>query len=80
MYASEAETYSAAEFGCVTHARVDCLCDVHPLSRGVPIRRVPFPERLMELGVSRLAFVTWAEEITAWQESQSQGLQLVGEG
>jgi hypothetical protein len=36
----------------------------------VPIRTVPFAERLIQLGLSRRSFVTWAEEISAWQESQ----------
>ncbi len=35
------------------------------------ITTVPFAERLLELGVSRRSFVTWAEEISAWLESQT---------
>ena len=61
--------------GCGDHGLPHCLCDVKPLSSGVPIKTVPFAERLLELGLTRRSFVTWAEEISAWQESQ--GLQLV---
>jgi len=63
--------------GCSDHGLPHCLCDVQPLSAGVPIRTVPFAERLLELGVTRRSFVPWPEEISAWQESQS--LQLVAE-
>jgi hypothetical protein len=56
--------------GCSDHGLAHCLCDVQPLSAGVPIRTVPFAERLIQLGLSRRSFVTWAEEISAWQESQ----------
>ncbi len=69
----------AMEFstGCSDHGLPHCLCDVQPLSAGVPITTIPFPERLLELGLTRRSFVTWAEEISAWLESQS--LQLVAE-
>ena len=63
--------------GCFDHGLPHCLCDVQPLSAGVPITTVPFAERLLELGLTRRSFVTWAEEISAWLESQS--LQLVAE-
>ena len=63
--------------GCSDHGLPHCLCDVEPLSAGVPITAVPFAERLLELGVTRRSFVTWAEEISAWLESQT--LQLTAE-
>jgi hypothetical protein len=63
--------------GCSEHGLPHCLCDVEPLTAGVPIKTVPFAERLLELGLTRRSFVTWAEEIAAWQESQK--LQLVVE-
>ena len=66
-----------ASTGCSDHGLEHCLCDVQPLSAGVPITTIPFPERLLELGLTRRSFVTWAEEISAWLESQS--LQLVAE-
>lgn len=63
--------------GCSDHGLPHCLCDVEPLSAGVPITDVPFAERLLELGLTRRSFVTWAEEIAAWQDSQV--LQLAAE-
>jgi hypothetical protein len=57
--------------GCSEHGLPHCLCDVQPLSAGVPITTVPFAERLLELGLTRRSFVTWAEEIAAWQDSQT---------
>jgi hypothetical protein len=71
---SEAMAFST---GCADHGLPHCLCDVQPLRAGVPIQTVPFPERLLELGLTRRSFVTWAEEIAAWQESQT--LQLAVE-
>jgi hypothetical protein len=65
MYASECRSFSDAETGCSTHGQVDCLCDVTPLARGVPIRSIPNSDRLVELGLSRHSFVTWAEELMA---------------
>ena len=56
--------------GCADHGLPHCLCDVEPLETGVPITAVPFAERLLQLGLTRRSFVTWAEEIAAWQESQ----------
>ena len=56
--------------GCSEHGLPHCLCDVEPLSSGVPIKAVPFAERLLELGLTRRSFVAWAEEVAAWQESQ----------
>jgi hypothetical protein len=64
--------------GCSDHGLPHCLCDVQPLIAGVPITTVPFAERLLELGLTRRSFVTWAEEIAAWLESQT--LSLVAEG
>lgn len=69
MYASECRSYSSAEAGCATHGQTDCLCDVTPLARGVPIQSIPNPLRLMELGLTRHSFVTWAEEILAREDS-----------
>jgi hypothetical protein len=66
-YGNEATAFST---GCLDHGLAHCLCDVQPLSAGVPIKTVPFAERLLQLGVTRRSFVTWAEEISAWQESQ----------
>ncbi len=60
--------------GCSDHGLAHCLCDVQPLTAGVPITAVPFAERLLELGVTRRSFVTWAEEISAWLESQTLSL------
>ena len=60
--------------GCSGHGLAHCLCDVQPLSSGVPITSVPFAERLLELGVTRCSFVTWAEEVSAWLESQTLSL------
>lgn len=60
--------------GCSDHGLPHCLCDVQPLSAGVPITTVPFAERLLELGLSRPSFVTWAEEVSAWLESQTLSL------
>ena len=71
---NEAMTFST---GCFDHGLAHCLCDVQPLTAGVAITTVPFAERLLELGVTRRSFVTWAEEIAAWQESQT--LQLSAE-
>ena len=68
---------TASFIGCYEHGLPHCLCDVQPLSAGVPITAVPFAERLLELGLTRRSFVTWAEEIAAWQESQT--LQLAAE-
>jgi hypothetical protein len=67
----------AVPSGCSDHGLAHCLCDVRPLSAGVPIKAVPFAERLLELGLTRRSFVTWAEEISAWLESQT--LQLAAE-
>jgi hypothetical protein len=64
---NDAMAYST---GCLDHGMPHCLCDVQLLSAGVPITNVPFAERLLQLGLSRRSFVTWAEEISAWQESQ----------
>jgi hypothetical protein len=61
----------ASSSGCSDHGLPHCLCDVQPLSAGVPITTVPFAERLMELGLTRRSFVTCAEEISAWLSSQS---------
>lgn len=77
MYTSECRTYPTQERGCATHGRPECLCDVQPLEAGVPIRAIPNAARLLELGVSCASFVTWAEEIHAWQETE--GLELVAE-
>ena len=63
--------------GCSDHGLPHCLCDVQLVSGGVPITTVPFAERLLQLGLTRRSFVTWAEEISAWQESQT--LQLAAE-
>ncbi len=63
--------------GCFDHGLPHCLCDVQPLSAGVQITTVPFAERLLELGLTRRSFVTWAGEVSAWLESQT--LQLAAE-
>ena len=63
--------------GCFDHGLSHCLCDVEPLTAGVPIKSVPFADRLLELGVTPRSFVTWAEEVSAWLESQT--LQLAAE-
>jgi hypothetical protein len=68
---SDGGTFS---IGCSDHGLPHCLCDVEPLSTGVPIKSVPFAERLLELGLSRPSFVTWAEEVSAWLESQTLSL------
>ena len=77
MHANEAMSLSN-EAGCATNALLDCLCDVQPLA-SVPIRSVPHAERLLELGLDRLNFVTWAEEVAAWMDSQAGSLRLVAE-
>lgn len=71
---NEATAFST---GCSDHGLPHCLCDVRPLTAGVPITAIPFPERLLELGLTSRSFVTWAEEISAWLESQS--LQLAAD-
>ncbi|HLF40214.1 MAG TPA: hypothetical protein VI854_01945 [Acidimicrobiia bacterium] len=76
MYANECMPYGT-DRGCAAHSQPDCLCDVEVLEAGVPIRSIPFAERLLELGVNRVSFAAWAEEVAAWQESQ--GLQLVAD-
>ena len=67
---TDGDESSAFSTGCSDHGLPHCLCDVQLLSDGVPIKTVPFPERLLQLGLTRRSFVTWAEEIAAWQESQ----------
>ncbi len=80
MHSSECRAYDAPD-GCFAHGLSDCLCDVQPIEGGVPIRAVPFPERLAELGLDRFAFVEWAEELAAWENSQDgPDLRLVAEG
>jgi hypothetical protein len=70
MYASECRSYSGEEqLGCSDHGQVECLCDVQPLARGVPIRSVPNGERLLELGLSRHSFTVWAEEVAAGHDA-----------
>jgi hypothetical protein len=78
MYAGECRTYPSGELGCADHGQADCLCDVRPLARGVPIRSIPFADRLLELGLDRLSFIAWAEEIRALGDSQAH-LRLVAE-
>ena len=78
MDTNEARAYSD-EIGCSTHGRPECLCDVQLLRPAVPIRTIPFPERLLELGLDRLSFVTWAEEISALHEWGTQALRLVAD-
>lgn len=77
MFASEARTFPSDSGGCAAHGMSDCLCDVQPITGGVPVRQVPFANRLLELGLTRQSLVTWAEELAARHESQ--GLQLVAE-
>ncbi len=73
MHASECRSYSGEEeLGCSDHGQVECLCDVQPLARGVPIRRVPNAWRLLELGLSRYSFTVWAEELAAGHDSRGQ--------
>ena len=62
---------TAFSTGCSDHGLPHCLCDVQPLSSGVPITTVPFAERLLQLGLTPRSFVTWAEEIAAWHDSQT---------
>lgn len=76
MYASEARSLSS-ESGCASHGLADCLCDV-PLLPPVKISSVPFAERLLQLGVDRLSFVAWAEEVAARIDTQ-RDLRLVAE-
>lgn len=64
MRTSEARSFSNHEVGCAGHGLPDCLCDVQPLEQ-VAIQAVPRAERLLQLGLDRLAFLTWAEELTA---------------
>jgi hypothetical protein len=79
MHASECRTYSGeVERGCFDHGQVECLCDVQPLARGVPIRSVPNAQRLLELGLSRHSFTIWAEEVAAGHDSRGQ-LRLASE-
>ena len=80
MHSSECRSYDVPD-GCYAHGLSDCLCDVQPIEGGVPIRAVPFPQRLAELGLDRFAFVEWAEEVAAWQDSQGGpgDLRLVAE-
>lgn len=82
MYSSECRAYDTAGGGCYAHGLIDCLCDVRPVEGGVPICSVPFPDRLAELGPDRFGFAEWAEEVTAWQDSQGGpgNLRLVAEG
>jgi hypothetical protein len=51
---------------------------VQPLEN-VPIRSVPHAERLLELGLDRFNFLKWAEEVSAWMDSQDGSLRLVAE-
>ena len=74
MFASEARSYSS-DHGCSDHGLSDCLCDVTPLAGGVPVRAIPFADRLLEMGLNRASFLTWAEEITTWQDAD--GLYVV---
>lgn len=76
MFVSEARGFPR-EYGCADHGLSDCLCDVAPLAGGVPVRAIPYADRLLELGLNRESFVQWAAELTAWQDSQ--GLYLVAE-
>jgi hypothetical protein len=79
MYASECRSYSSdGEAGCPDHRQIECLCDVRPLARGVPIRTVPNAERLLELGLTRLSFTIWAEEVAAGHDARGQ-LHLAGD-
>jgi hypothetical protein len=70
MFAELSSHATPDSLGCAVHNQADCLCDVTPLPRGVPIRTVPFAERLMELGLNRVSFAVWADEVAAWQDSQ----------
>jgi hypothetical protein len=45
----------------------------------VPIQAVPHAERLLQLGLDRLNFVRWAEEVAAWMDSQDVTLRLFAE-
>lgn len=69
MCASEARAFSTD--GCAAHGLSDCLCDVRPIAGGVPVERVPFADRLLELGLTQQSFVAWAAEIAAWRDGQS---------
>jgi hypothetical protein len=71
MYASECRSYSGDEdLGCSDHGQADCLCDVQPLARGVPIRNVPNARRLLELGLSRHSLAQWAEELATGHDTR----------
>jgi hypothetical protein len=73
MYGSECRSYSGEEeLGCPGHGQVECLCDVQPLARGVPIRSVPNAQRLLELGLSGYSFSIWAEEVAASHDFRGQ--------
>jgi hypothetical protein len=73
MHASECRSHAGEEErGCVDHGQIECLCDVQPLARGVPIRSIPNARRLLELGLSRHAFTIWAEEVAARHDSRGQ--------
>jgi hypothetical protein len=79
MYASGCMSYSSEEeLGCSDHGQVECLCDVQPLARGVPIRSVPNAQRLLELGLNRHSFTIWAEEVAAGHDVRGQ-LRLAAE-
>jgi hypothetical protein len=80
MYASDTTTWSAGTRGCATHGSPECLCDVRPLESGVPIRSVPFLERLVSLGGTRdrYALLRWADEVLAFTDSQE--LSMAAEG
>jgi hypothetical protein len=79
MFAELSMSPTPESLGCAPHNQADCLCDVKPLALGVPIRTIPFPERLMELGVNRVSFTVWADEVAAWQDSQAVGLHLAAD-
>jgi hypothetical protein len=79
MFAELSSHPTPDSLGCAVHNQVDCLCDVTPLALGVPIVTVPFAERLMELGLNRVSFTVWADEVAAWQDSQATGLHLAAE-
>ena len=73
MHASECRSHAGEEErGCVDHGQIECLCDVQPLARGVPIRSIPNARRLLELGLSRHSFTIWAEEVAARHDSRRQ--------
>lgn len=77
---AELSTHPTPEnLGCAVHNQADCLCDVKPLPRGVPIRTVPFPQRLLQLGLNRVSFAVWADEVAAWQDSQVVSLRLAAD-